>query len=71
MAMLRPYQEIIGMGLPVVPLILEELQAEPDHWYWALQAITGENPVPAEVDGDMRRIRDAWLEWGRQQGLIS
>ena len=25
MAMLRPYQRIIGMGPPVVPLILEEL----------------------------------------------
>ena len=25
MAMLKPYQRIIGLGLPVVPLILEEL----------------------------------------------
>jgi hypothetical protein len=31
MAMLKPYQQIIGMGLPVVPLILEELRREPDH----------------------------------------
>lgn len=71
MAMLRPYQEIIGMGLPVVPLILDELRIEPNHWYWALEAITGENPVPVGVDGDMGRIRDAWLEWGRGQGLIA
>ena len=71
MAMLRPYQEIIGMGLPVVPLILEELRAEPHHWYWALEAIAGENPIPSDVDGDMRRIREAWLEWGRLQGLIA
>ena len=71
MALLRPYQAIIGMGLPVVPLILEELRAEPHHWYWALEAITGEDPVPADVDGNMRRIREAWLEWGRQQGLIA
>ena len=26
MALLRPYQAIIGMGTPVVPLILEEQQ---------------------------------------------
>jgi hypothetical protein len=71
MAMLRPYQAIIGMGLPVLPLILEELRRESDHWYWALEAITGENPAPADADGDMRRIREAWLEWGRQQGLIA
>jgi len=28
MALLRPYQSIIGMGMPVVPLILEELERE-------------------------------------------
>lgn len=70
-AMLPSYQAIIGMGLPVLPLILEELQRESNHWYWALEAITGEDPVPADVNGDMRRIREAWLEWGRQHGLIA
>jgi hypothetical protein len=30
------YQEIIKMGWPVVPLILQELQRKPDHWFWAL-----------------------------------
>ena len=29
MAMLKPYQRIIGMGFPAVPLILEELNASP------------------------------------------
>ena len=28
--MLKPYQRIIGMGLPAVPLILAELRREPD-----------------------------------------
>jgi hypothetical protein len=71
MAMLPSYQAIIGMGLPVVPLILEELRAESDHWYWALEAITGEDPVPADVDGNMSLIREAWLNWGRREGLIA
>ncbi len=43
MAMLNPYQRIIGIGWPVVPLILDELQREPDQWFWALEAITDEN----------------------------
>src|SRR5207247_8841119 len=71
MAVLRPYQAIIGMGPPVVPLILEELRREPHHWSWALEAITDENPVPADVKGDMQRIADAWLDWGRREGLIA
>ena len=40
-----PYQMIIGMGPQVVPLILAELEKETDHWFWALKAITGENPL--------------------------
>ena len=45
MGMLKPYQQIIGMDEAVAPLILEELQREPDQWFWALEAITQENPV--------------------------
>ena len=70
MAMLRPYQRIIGLGRPVVPLILEDLQREPDFWFWALEAITGENPVPPGTNGDVRKMREAWLEWGRRNRLI-
>ena len=36
MAMLKPYQRIIGMGAPAVSLILRELEREPDQWFWAL-----------------------------------
>ena len=71
MAMLKPYQQIIGMGMPVVPLILEELQREPDQWFWALEAITRENPVPPEAAGRVRLMAQAWIERGRQHGLIS
>src|SRR5947209_279660 len=70
MALLRPYQAIIGMGMPVVPLILEELQREPDQWFWALEAITEENPVPPEAAGNVRQMAQAWVKWGRQRGLL-
>ena len=70
MAMLRPYQRIIGMGPIVVPLILEELRREPDHWFWALEAITGQNPVPPEAMGAVREMARAWIRWGEQNGLI-
>lgn len=70
MAMLRPYQRIIGMGLPAVPLILEELQREPDQWFWALEAITDENPVVPERRGNVRQSAQAWIDWGKQRGLV-
>ncbi len=59
MAMLKPYQRIVGMGLSTVPLILEELRREPDQWFWALEAITEENPVPPEAAGKVREMARA------------
>src|SRR5947209_7726126 len=70
MAMLPSYQRIIGMGWPAVPLILEELRREPGQWFWALESITGENPVPAEAAGKVRATAHAWIEWGNRQGLL-
>ena len=71
MALLAPYQKIIGMGPEAVPLILEELQREPDQWFWALEAITDEDPVPPEAKGKVRLMAEAWIEWGKQRGLLA
>ncbi|QDV10960.1 hypothetical protein CA51_08190 [Rosistilla oblonga] len=64
------YQSIIGMGPAAVPLILAELQQEPDHWFWALEAITAENPVREEDAGNMQASTEAWLQWGRENGFL-
>lgn len=76
MSMLRPYQQIIGMGPDAVPLILAELRAEgddPDQWFWALSTIAeANNLTPPEIapahQGDYRAMALAWLDWGRVQG---
>jgi hypothetical protein len=62
------YQEIIGMGKAVVPLLLTELRREPDDWFWALHAITGAKPVPPEGRGNLKDMAAAWLQWGLDQG---
>jgi len=67
-AMCPSYQRIIGLGPAAIPLILRELEREPDHWFWALKAITGEDPVPADSRGKVREMARLWVEWGRQQG---
>lgn len=64
------YQNIIGMGPSVIPLLLRELQQAPNHWFWALEHIARQNPVPPEDLGIMRRMTEAWLDWGRQQGYL-
>ena len=69
MATIWAYQQIIGMGRPALPLILKELERETDHWFWALEAISGENPVPAEQAGEVESMAKSWIEWGRRKGI--
>jgi hypothetical protein len=70
MCMLAPYQEIMTMGWSVVGPILRRMAKEPDWWFWALRFITGEDPVPAFAQGDLKQMTDAWLQWGRRRSLL-
>ena len=69
MAMHPAYQQIIGLGWAAVPRILRELERRPDHWFWALKAITGIDPVPALARGRIAEMAAAWIQWGRDQGV--
>ena len=62
------YKAIIGLGERAVPLLLAELARKPDHWFPALHAITGENPVPPEAEGKLKLMAAAWLQWGNERG---
>lgn len=65
------YREIVVMGSEIVPIILRDLRDNgPDHWFWALCEITGENPVPPEIAGQISKMTQVWIEWGRSRGLI-
>jgi|GEM_PF-1423082 len=60
------YLRIIGMGKQVLPLIFEQMKREPGHWFVALEAITGENPVHDEAD--FISATEQWINWGRSKG---
>jgi hypothetical protein len=64
------YLRIIAMGPAVVPFILEDLERTRSHWFVALRLITDENPIKAEDKGNVRRMADAWVAWGRERGLV-
>ena len=66
--MLPAYQQIIGMGPVAIPLLLQELATNLDNWFWALMAITGENPVPENGRGNGKAMAQAWLDWGKECG---
>lgn len=64
------YLAIIGLGPAAVPLILREMRRSPDHWFVALQSITGVNPIRPEHAGDIEAMSADWLKWGEEQALI-
>ena len=72
-AMCSAYQRIIGMGQIAVPFMLRALQSEgdePDQWFWALKAITRDDPI-ADVDrGDFVAMARSWLRWGKEKGYV-
>lgn len=68
------YLRIIGLAKlstnnELERLLLRELEEEPDHWFDALVALTGENPVQPHHDFD--EAVNAWLEWGRERNLLA
>ncbi len=71
MAMHPDYQAIIGMGPAALPMILEALSEGRGHWFWALKAISGVDPVPPQDRGAIPRMKKAWLDWGRAKGLLA
>ncbi len=64
------FQEIIRLGVAVIPLML--LLRDPEHgpclWVWAVPRITGASPVPAADRGNITKMAEAWLRWGRENG---
>ncbi len=70
-AMHPAYQSIIGMGPEAIPMIIDDLHYNSGHWYWALKAISNEDPVPPSDRGVVNRMKAAWLSWAKQKGIAS
>jgi hypothetical protein len=64
------YQYIIGLGPSVIPLLLKDLAETHNFWFWALMAISRENPVPEESSGNTGKMVATWLDWGRRKGYV-
>ena len=63
------HQEIVRMGEPAIPLILERMQSHGGHWFYALYQITGVNPIAPEDRGNIPAMEASWIEWGNRNGF--
>ncbi len=64
------YLQIIGLGMPAVPMLLGKVNGGSDDWYLALKCITGVAVTTPEMKGDGEAIKDAWLNWGQKHGYF-
>ena len=64
------HQEIVSMGEPAVPLILERMRSQGGHWFHALHAITNANPVQPADRGNVEAMQASWLERGERGGYV-
>lgn len=65
------YQQVIGMGEKALPFIFNELKKVGGYWYWALKAITGIDPVIEQDRGNIKKMKKAWIEWGRTNNYFN
>ena len=67
----RAYLRVIAMGPPAIPLILQELQRRPEHWFTALSILTdAKGIVPPASRGRLKEMADAWIRWGIEAGYL-
>ena len=64
------YREILHIGQPALPLILQRMQTHSGHWLHALHDITGADPVDPSDYGKIDAMMDAWLQWGERNGYV-
>lgn len=63
------YQQIIGFGEKALPFLIDELRSTDGFWFWALNMITRQNPVPVDQRGNFRAMKQAWLAWAASKDL--
>ncbi len=69
------YLAIIALGRPVLPFLFSELEQRPNFWFTAISSILRANNEYADVVdeadyGNLQKMTDAWVEWGREQGYL-
>ncbi len=63
------FREVVALGDVMVPLLLRDLQANASLWVWALQEINEDDPVTPADRGNIDKMTEAWLRWGKEKGL--
>ena len=61
------YREIVNMRWRVVPFLINDLHRNKRFWLPALEEITGIRPFDSGDSGNIKRMINAWVQWGRHK----
>jgi hypothetical protein len=65
------YQAIMSIGPDMVPILLRDMQKTRRQWFWALRHLEpNADPIPSKDHGNVDKMIEAWVEWGRMKGKI-
>ena len=64
------YKSIIHMGSLTIPWIFREMKKNDDHWFYALEKITGINPIKPENVGIIEKMKEDWFNWASQNDYV-
>lgn len=62
------FAELVALGKPAVPLIIERYRDGSLFWGAALRRITGIEDFGRGSLGNLERTRERWLEWWDEKG---
>ncbi|MFL0161959.1 hypothetical protein [Aquirufa salirivi] len=63
------YRSIIGLGQDILPFIINDLKINDAHWFYALEALTGQNPIKEYHKGIVPLMKKDWIEWATNNNL--
>ena len=64
-------KKLVALDVEALPALFRYLDRTRDgHISPTLRAITGAQPIPAELHGRIGEIADVWLKWARENGYL-
>ena len=64
------YLRIVENSKEFLPYVLSRLANSEGMWFGVLEEAVGTRPFTDDEAGDYDKMRDAWLRWGREKGLL-
>jgi hypothetical protein len=61
------HRNIVDLGRPIVPFLLEDMFENDFDWSLTLVEITGAKPYPDEVSNEFDTVKKAWRAWADEK----